>query len=137
VILLLLGGWWLGRRGASRDSWKALAVQASRDGTALHDASLAALVAAASANEPARWSAVAAAADELSAALQRLVASGPDEQHRFLAQSALDAVAGLRSAIGIASAAPVGSPLDEEASRTLRERLEQASAALSELTRAA
>jgi hypothetical protein len=39
----------------------------------------------------------------------------------------------VQSAITIARGAPAGAPLDEEAARTLRERLEQLAAALRDL----
>jgi hypothetical protein len=48
-------------------------------------------------------------------------------------QASLEAVGTLRSAIAIVSGAPAGLPLDEEAARTLRQRLEQLAAALQNL----
>ena len=133
VIAALIGGWAFGRRGGSRKTWRAQARQANVDGTALHDTALGELIAATSANRPEQWSVIAAAADNLSATLQRLEASSPDDQATRVVRSALEAVVTVRSAIAIARAAPPSLPLDEEAGRTLRQRLEELAAALRDL----
>ena len=132
VIAVLIAGWALGRRGASRKTWSAQALQATGEGTALHDTALAELIAATSANRPERWSSIGSTADALWASLQRLPAA-PADRAAQTAQAALDAVGAVRSAIAIASGAPAGVPLDAEAARTLRERLEQLAAALRDL----
>ena len=77
VAAVLIGGWALGRRGAARKNWRAQALQASIDGTALHDGALAELIGATSANHAERWSAIATDAGELSASLQRLEVRHP------------------------------------------------------------
>jgi hypothetical protein len=133
LILVLIGGWALGRRGASRTDWRAQAVQADVDGTALHDAALAELIAATTTNQPDRWPAIADAGDALSLSLQRLRASAPGDEGARAVQPALDAVGALRSAVAIARAAPAGQPLDEEAARTMRQRLEELAAGLRDL----
>jgi hypothetical protein len=133
LILVLLGGWALGRRGASRSDWRAQAVQADLDGTALHDAALAELIAATTANRPDRWPAIAESADGLAVSLQRLQASAPGDEGVRAVQPALAAVGALRSAIAVAGAAPPGLPLDEEAARTVRQRLEELAATLRDL----
>jgi hypothetical protein len=132
VIALLIAGWALGRRGASRKTWGAQALQATGEGTALHDTALAELIAATSANRPERWSSIASTADDLRASLQRLPAA-PADRAAQAAQAALDTVGAAQSAIAIARGAPAGVPLDAEAARTLRERLEQLAAALRDL----
>ena len=91
------------------------------------------LIAATSANRPERWPPIASAADEFSASLQRLQASPPNDRAAMSVQAALDVVGTVRSAIAIVSGAPAGVPLDEEAARTLRERLEQLAATLRDL----
>jgi prophage DNA circulation protein len=132
VLALVIAGWAFGRRGASRKTWSAQALEATGRGTALHDAMLAELIAATSANRPERWSSIASTADELGASLQRLP-DAPADRAAQTTQAALDAVGAVQSAITIARGAPAGAPLDEEAARTLRERLEQLAAALRDL----
>jgi hypothetical protein len=132
VLALVIAGWALGRRGASRKTWSAQALQATGEGTGLHDTALAELIAATSANRPERWSSIASTADGLWASLQRLPAA-PADRAAQTTQAALDAVGAVQSAIAIARGAPAGIPLDEEAARTLRERLEQLAAALRDL----
>jgi hypothetical protein len=132
VLALVIAGWAFGRRGASRKTWSAQALEATGRGTGLHDAALAELIAATSANRPDRWSSIASIADELWASLQRLPAA-PSDRATQTTQAALDAVGAAQSAIAIARGAPAGIPLDEEAARTLRERLEQLAAALGAL----
>ena len=132
VLALVIAGWAFGRRGASRKTWSAQALEATGRGTALHDAMLAELIAATSANRPERWSSIASTADELGASLQRLPDTPADRAAQTM-QAALDAVGAVQSAITIARSAPAGAPLDEEAARTLRERLEQLAAALRDL----
>jgi hypothetical protein len=134
LIVVIVAGWALGRRGASRRDWSAQARQASGDGTALHDAALAELIAAATANRPDRWSAIASACNELSLSLQRLLTSAPDDAGTRKTQVALDAVGGVRSAVAIVSAAPPDQPLDPEAARTMRQRLEDLAVGLRGLT---
>jgi hypothetical protein len=68
------------------------------------------------------------------ATLQRLELSAPDDQARLLARQGIDTVTALRSAMTVAEAAPQGSPLDEEAARTLRDRLNDATSALDAIT---
>ena len=133
AIALAIAGWALGRRGGSRKTWNAQALQARAQGTALHDTALAELIAATSGNRPERWPPIASAADQLSASLQQLQASPPSDVAAQSAQAALDVVGTVRSAIAIVSGAPAGLPLDEEAARTLRQRLEQLAAALQNL----
>jgi hypothetical protein len=132
VLALVIAGWAFGRRGASRKTWSAQTLEATGRGTGLHDAALAELIAATSANRPDRWSSIASIADELWASLQRLPTAPPDRATQTT-QAALDAVGAVQSAIAIARGAPAGIPLDEEAARTLRERLQQLAAALGAL----
>lgn len=136
VILLLIVGWAVGRRGASRKTWNAQALQAIGEGTALHDTALAELIAATSANRPERWSSIASMADGLWTSLQRLQTAPADRAAETL-QASIEAAGAVRSAIAIARGAPPGVPLDEEAARTLRQRLEQLAAALGNLRAAA
>jgi hypothetical protein len=134
LIVVIVGAWALGRRGAARRDWSAQARQANGDGAALHDTALAELIAAATANRPEGWSAIASACNELSLSLQRLQTSAPDDAGTRKTQVALDAVGGVRSAVAIASAAPPGQPLDPEAARTMRQRLEDLAVGLRGLT---
>jgi hypothetical protein len=129
VLALVIAGWAFGRRGASRKTWSAQALEATGRGAGLHDTALAELIAATTANRPDRWSSIASIADELWASLQRLPAA-PSDRATQTTQAALDAVGAVQSAIAIARGAPADIPLDEEAARTLRERLEQLAAAL-------
>jgi hypothetical protein len=129
VLALVLAGWAIGRRGGSRKTWSAQALQATGEGTALHDIALAELIAATSTNRPERWSSIASTADALWTSLQRLE-TAPADRAAQATQAALDAVGAVRSAIAIAAGAPAGVPLDEEAARTLRQRLEQLAAAM-------
>jgi hypothetical protein len=130
LIVVLIAGWALGRRVASRKGWRAQALQANADGTALHDAALAELIAATAANRPDRWSAIAGAVDQLQASLQRLETSPPDDDAGRAVQAALGALGPVRSAVAIGASAPAGTPLDADAVRTLRERLEELAASL-------
>jgi uncharacterized protein HemX len=137
VLVVLIGGWALGRRGAARRAWSPQALQASSDGTALHDTVLGELIAAERGNRPEQWSAIAAAGDRLSASLQRLGTSSPDDQATHAVQTAVAALSTVRSAVAIAAGAPAGTPLDQEASRTVRQRLEDMAAAMRQLESAA
>jgi hypothetical protein len=133
VIAVLIAGWAIGRRGGSRKSWQAQVGQVGADGAALHDAALGELIAATQANRPERWAAIATGADTLAASLRQLEASSPGEEATRVTQGAISAAAAARSAVAIAGSAPAGLPLDEEAARTLRERLEQLAAASRDL----
>jgi hypothetical protein len=134
AIVLAIVGWVLSRRRSPAAIWAAEAGPLGAAGVGLHDTALSALLAAGTANDPARWSAAGAAADQVTASLQRLEVSAPDDPARLLARQAIDTVTALRSAIAVAEAAPSTSPLDEEAARTLRDRLNDASAALDAVT---
>jgi hypothetical protein len=134
VAAVVIAGWAIGRRGGSRKSWRAGATQVGADGAALHDAALGELIAATQANHPERWTTLAGTADTLAASLRQLEASSPGEEATGVTQGALSATAAVRSAIAIAGSAPAGLPLDDEAARTLRERLEQLAAASRELS---
>lgn len=134
VVAVLIAGWAIGRRGGSRKSWRARATQVGADGAALHDAALGELIAATQANRPERWTAIAGAADTLAASLRQLEASSPGDDATGVTQGALAATAAVRSAVAIAGSAPAGLPLDDEAARTLRDRLEQLAAAARDLT---
>jgi hypothetical protein len=103
------------------------------EGAALHDAALGELIAAGQANRPQRWEAIAGSTDTLAASLRQLEASSPGEEATRMTQGALAAAAAVRSAVAIAGSAPAGLPLDDEAVRTLRERLEQLAAASRDL----
>jgi len=130
LLVVLIVGWAVGRRGASRKGWRAQALQANADGTALHDAALAELIAATAANRPDRWSAIAGAVDQLQVSLQRLETSPPDDDAGRAVQAALGALGPVRSAVAIGAGAPAGTPLDADAVRTLRERLDELAASL-------
>ena len=73
----------------------------------------------------------------LPASLQELAASPPDEDARQAAQGALEAAGSARSALAVASASPAGRPLDADAERMLRQRLDDLAAALGHLRTAA
>jgi hypothetical protein len=133
VVLVVTVGWALGRRGAARKNWSANARQASADGMAFHDAAMGEVIAAAMANRPERWSAIAGAGDHCETSLQRLASAAPDEHAGRLVRSAQDAAAAVGSAVAIALAAPPGRPLDDAAGRTLRERLAPFAAAIADL----
>ena len=137
AALVAAVGWALGRRGAPGREWRASAFQTAADGTAFHDAALGELIAATTANRPERWSAVASHADRVAASLQELAASPPDEDARQAAQGALEAAGSARSALAVASASPAGRPLDADAERMLRQRLDDLAAALGHLRTAA
>jgi hypothetical protein len=136
VVAIVLGvvGWVLSRRRSPSAIWAAEAGPLGAAGVGLHDTALSALLAAGTASDPARWSAAGVAADQVTASLQRLEVSAPDDQARLLARQGIDTVTALRSAIAVAEAAPPGSPLDEEAARVLRDRLNDATAALDAVT---
>lgn len=136
-LLVAAIAWALGRRGAPGREWRATAFQTAADGTALHDAALAELIAAATANRPERWAAVATHADRVVASLQELAASPPDEDARQAAQAGLEAAGFVRSGLAVASASPAGRPLDPDAEGTLRQRLDGLAAALGRLRAAA
>ena len=70
VGLALVAAFVFGRRAASRKQWRASAVRADTDGTALHDATITALIAAATDNQPTAWSAATGGADALLTDLQ-------------------------------------------------------------------
>ena len=134
LAAILIGAWALGRRGAARRAWKATARQAAADGSALHDAALAELIASRTANSPDRWSVIDNAANGVSTSLQRLQAAPPDDQAARTAQTALEQVDAVRSAIAIAHAAPAGLPLDDDAELTLRQRIEGLPAVMRDLS---
>ena len=136
-LLVAAIAWALGRRGAPGREWRATAFQTAADGTALHDAALAELIAATTANRPERWAAVATHADRVVASLQGLAASPPDEDARQAAQAGLEAAGLVRSGLAVASASPAGRPLDPDAEGTLRQRLDGLAAALGRLQTAA
>jgi len=136
-LLVAAIAWALGRRGAPGREWRATAFQTAADGTALHDAALAELIAATTANRPERWAAVATHADRVVASLQELAASPPDEDARQAAQAGLEAAGFVRSGLAVASASPAGRPLDPDAEGTLRQRLDGLAAALGRLRTAA
>jgi hypothetical protein len=125
VVAAGVAAWAIGRRGAARKSWKTQAFHASVQGTALHDDALAELIASNDANRPERWTALAGDAGDLSMSLQTLEASSPAPPAAMASQTMLDAVTGFRSALTVAGSAPRGLPLDPEAGRTVRQRLEQ------------
>jgi hypothetical protein len=135
VVALLVAavGWALGRRGAPAREWRAKAFQAAADGTAFHDAALAELIAAMAANRPERWAAVATHADRVAASLHELEAAPPDDGARQAAHAALEAAGLARSALAVASASPAGQPLDADAERTLRQRLDDLAVAIGRL----
>jgi hypothetical protein len=137
ALLVAAIAWAVGRRGAPGREWRAAAFQTAADGTALHDAALAELIAATTANRPERWAAVATHADRVVASLQGLAASPPDEDARQAAQAALEAAGFVRSGLAVASASPAGRPLDPDAEGTLRQRLDGLAAALGRLRTAA
>jgi len=136
-LLVAAIAWALGRRGAPGREWRATAFQTAADGTALHDAALAELIAATTANRPERWAAVATHADRVVASLQELAASPPDEDARQAAQAGLEAAGFVRSGLAVASASPAGRPLDPDAEGTLRQRLDGLAAAVGRLRTAA
>jgi hypothetical protein len=133
ALLVAAVGWALGRRGAPGREWRSKAFQTAADGTAFHDAALAELIAATTANRPERWSAVATHADRVVTSLQELAASPPDDATRQVAQGALEAAGFARSALAVASASPAGRPLDPDAEGTLRQRLDDLDVALGRL----
>jgi hypothetical protein len=133
VVLVVIVGWALGRRGAARKNWSANARQASADGMAFHDAAMGEAIAAAMANRPERWAAIASAGDHCETSLQRLASTAPDEHAGRLVRSAQDAAAAVGSEVAFALAAPPGRPLDDAAGRTLRERLAPFAAAIADL----
>ncbi|HEX2377997.1 MAG TPA: hypothetical protein VHI30_10595 [Gaiellales bacterium] len=137
ALLVAAIAWAVGRRGAPGREWRAAAFQTAADGTALHDAALAELIAATTANRPERWAAVATHADRVVASLQGLAASPPDEDARQAAQAGLEAAGFVRSGLAVASASPAGRPLDPDAEGTLRQRLDGLAAALGRLRTAA
>ena len=137
ALLVAAIAWAVGRRGAPGREWRAAAFQTVADGTALHDAALAELIAATTANRPERWAAVATHADRVVASLQALAASPPDEDARQAAQAGLEAAGFVRSGLAVASASPAGRPLDPDAEGTLRQRLDGLAAALGRLQTAA
>src|SRR5689334_21289253 len=137
ALLVAAIAWAVGRRGAPGREWRAAAFQTAADGTALHDAALAELIAATTANRPERWAAVATHADRVAASLQGLAASPPDEDARQAAQAGLEAAGFVRSGLAVASASPAGRPLDPDAEGTLRQRLDGLAAALARLRTAA
>ena len=137
ALLVAAIAWAVGRRGAPGREWRAAAFQTAADGTALHDAALAELIAATTANRPERWAAVATHADRVVASLQGLAASPPDEDARQAAQAGLEAAGFVRSGLAVASASPAGRPLDPDAEGTLRQRLDGLAAALGRLRAAA
>jgi hypothetical protein len=57
-----------------------------------------------------------------------------DDQHRLLSQRARDAMTGLRSAVTVAGSAPTGAPLDVAVDATVRQRLDEITAAISDVT---
>jgi hypothetical protein len=122
----------LSRRGAAKKSWQEQAYRATVQGGALHDGAVAELIAANSANRPERWSALDGDAGDLSMSLQTLQASSDGPQTTAVL-STLSATADFRSAAAVAGSAPQGTPLEPEAGRTLRQRLEQLSVALEAL----
>jgi len=137
ALLVAAIAWAVGRRGAPSREWRAAAFQTVADGTALHDAALAELIAATTANRPERWAAVATHADRVVASLQELAASPPDEDARQAAQAGLEAAGFVRSGLAVASASPAGRPVDPDAEGTLRQRLDGLAAALGRLRTAA
>lgn len=137
ALLVAAIAWALGRRGAPGREWRATAAQTTADGTAFHDAALGELIAATATNRPERWSAVASHADRVAASLQQLESSAPDDGARQAARGALEAAGSARSALAVASASPGGRPLDADAERTLRLRLDELAAALGRLRTAA
>jgi hypothetical protein len=137
ALLVAAIAWALGRRGAPGREWRATAVQTAADGTAFHDAALGELIAATATNRPERWSAVASHADRVAASLQQLESTAPDDDARQAARGALEAAGSARSALAVASASPSGQPLDTDAERTLRLRLDELAAAIGRLRTAA
>ena len=137
ALLVAAIAWAVGRRGAPGREWRAAAFQTAADGTALHDAALAELIAATTANRPERWAAAATHADRVVASLQGLAASPPDEDARQAAQAGLEAAGFVRSGLAVASASPAGRSLDPDAEGTLRQRLDGLAAALGRLRTAA
>ena len=135
LVALVVGaiGWALGRRGKPGREWRATASQATADGTAFHDAALGELIAATTANRPERWSAIATHADRVATSLQQLEASPPDEEARRATRAAIEAAGLTRSALAVASASPAGRPLDADAERMLRQRLDDLAVALDRL----
>ncbi len=139
LVAALLGAvvWAVLRHRNARKNWRASALQANADGTALHDAAVGELISAGTANRPERWESITEAGNALAASLASLEAAPPSEAARQAATGVSEAVTGLRAALTIASAAPAGTPLDEAARDTLRERLQELAAALQELKTAA
>jgi hypothetical protein len=137
ALLVAAIGWALGRRGTPGREWRAAAAQTTADGTAFHDAALGELIAATTANRPERWSAIASHADRVAASLQELETSAPDDDAGQAARGALEAAGSARSALAVASASPGGRPLDADAERTLRQRLDELAVALGRLRTAA
>jgi hypothetical protein len=137
ALLVAAIAWALGRRGAPGREWRTTATQTAADGTAFHDAALGELIAATATNRPERWSAVASHADRVAASLQQLESSAPDDDARQAARGAREAAGSARSALAVASASPSGQPLDTDAERTLRLRLDELAAAIGRLRTAA
>jgi hypothetical protein len=137
ALLVAAIAWALGRRGAPGREWRAAAHHTASDGTAFHDAALAELIASTTANRPERWSAVSTHADRVVTSLQGLTANPPDDDSRHAADGALEAAGLARSALAVVRASPAGRPLDRDAERTLRQRLEALSASLGRLQTAA
>ena len=133
--MALVAAFVFGRRAASRKQWRATAVRAGTDGSALHDATMTVLIEAVTDNRPTAWSAASGSADALLTDLQTLEASAPYEHDRQTVRAAHDAVAAVRSAIAGAVAAPAGTPLDQATAQTLRSRLDDMTSALGDLRR--